>query len=384
MNSPLISVIMAVKNGTEYIEQSIKSILNQTCRDFEFIIINDGSDDQTLDIISSFQDPRIKVFSQSNRGVARSANRGLSLAQGKFIARQDHDDFSKPERFELQVAYLNLHPEVALVGSAAEIWVRDEPTNRLLSHPEMSGELRLELLFNNPFVHSSVMFRREIIKRVGLYNPSPKITPLDDYDFISRVSFDYELANLKEALVVYRETPKSLTSGLRTTSSKDSSGLKEKLIFVSSRNIAKYNSNKVDNSDCRTLTSVMNHIDQDIKLWKSLKAKRLLKSTINLNRGQFSQPNRDISEVLQEKLDVFEYHALTLELERHLNLSGKIYFLLLAIHYRLLPSRRRELSRHYQTVLRNESSKIYWQVREFIYHRLFFEKFSKFFKSLRK
>lgn len=108
---------MAVKDGEEQISRSIQSLLDQTFSDFELIIINDGSTDGTLSIIESFKDPRIRVYSQLNQGVAISANRGLSLARGRYIARQDHDDFSFPDRLEKQVAFLDKFPEVLSIGN---------------------------------------------------------------------------------------------------------------------------------------------------------------------------------------------------------------------------------------------------------------------------
>ena len=160
---------MAVKNGEARIWQSIHSLLNQTFSDFELIIINDGSTDRTVEIIESFKDSRIHLFSQANKGVAIAANRGLALAKGAFIARQDHDDLSRPERLQKQVSFLIEHPEIYLVGTCAEIYNSKGFAGRYHDHPTNSIRLSLEILFDNPFVHSSIMFRREVIKNVGYY-----------------------------------------------------------------------------------------------------------------------------------------------------------------------------------------------------------------------
>jgi glycosyltransferase involved in cell wall biosynthesis len=102
-----------VYNGERFLREAVESILNQTFEDFEFIIINDGSTDRTGEILNSYKDERLKIFNQPNRGLTKSLNRALKLSQGKYIARQDADDISEPNRLEVQVTYLEFHPEVA-------------------------------------------------------------------------------------------------------------------------------------------------------------------------------------------------------------------------------------------------------------------------------
>ena len=151
---PLVSVIMAVKNGGDLVKEAIDSILIQSLTNFEFIIINDGSTDETLRTLQAYRDPRILVVSQENQGLAKALNKGLMLARGKYIARQDHDDISLPTRLEKQVQYLEQHPRVGLLGTAAQIWSLTGSTGRFHDHPSASGVLAFELLFNNPFVHT--------------------------------------------------------------------------------------------------------------------------------------------------------------------------------------------------------------------------------------
>lgn len=229
---------MAVKDGEGQISRSIQSLLDQTFSDFELIIINDGSTDGTLSILEGFRDTRIRIYSQPNQGVAISANRGLSLARGRYIARQDHDDFSFPDRLKKQVAFLERSPEVYLLGTAAEIYNSEGPTGRCHDHPTQSEILAIELLFDNPFVHSSVMFRREVLEVVGYYNPDDEITPLDDYDFISRVASKFKVANLAERLVVYYESNKSLTSDFRLSGSPRDIELRQKKSRIMAMNIS--------------------------------------------------------------------------------------------------------------------------------------------------
>jgi hypothetical protein len=124
------------------------------------------------------------------------------------------------------------------LGTAAEIWTGKEPSGRYHDHPTVNEILKIEMLFDNPFVNTSTLFRKSIIRHVGLYNPTAHITPLDDFDFISRVSHKYEVANLSERLVIYRETNKSLTSSFRDGATLGRSTLQTKLAKITSMNLA--------------------------------------------------------------------------------------------------------------------------------------------------
>ncbi|HKQ33129.1 MAG TPA: glycosyltransferase family A protein, partial [Thermodesulfobacteriota bacterium] len=116
--TPKVTVLMTVYNGEKFLNEAIDGILNQTFRDFEFLIINDGSTDGSREIIKSYKDPRINlVDNESNIGLTASLNRGLSLAGGEYIARQDADDISLPERLEKQISILERNPDIALLGS---------------------------------------------------------------------------------------------------------------------------------------------------------------------------------------------------------------------------------------------------------------------------
>ena len=208
---------MAVKNGGDLIKESIYSIQCQTYTNFELIIINDGSTDETESVLlecSKF-DNRINFYSQENQGLSKSLNRALSLARGELIARQDHDDLSMPTRFEKQVEFLKKNTDCGLLGTSAEIWDLNGATGRFHDHPTNFRALKFSLIFNNPFVHSSLMFHREILETVGLYSTDPKREPPEDYEFISRIARKYNTSNLAERLVVYRETPGSISSEIR-------------------------------------------------------------------------------------------------------------------------------------------------------------------------
>ena len=119
--SPRISVVMSVFNARRYVARAIGSILDQTYREFEFLIINDGSTDGSEEVIRSYTDPRIRRFDHPNKGLAASLNRGILLSQGEYIARMDADDIALPTRLERQVRFLDEHPACVVVGTAAEV-----------------------------------------------------------------------------------------------------------------------------------------------------------------------------------------------------------------------------------------------------------------------
>ncbi len=209
--SPAVSVVLPVYNGADYVAGAVQSILDQSWRDFELIVIDDGSTDDSAREVARLHDPRIRFLRQANRGLAATLNRGISLASGRYIARQDHDDLSHPERLEKQVWHLEANPACTMVGTCAEIWNQKGPTGRTLSHPAQSPLLKLELLFNNPFVHSSVMIRRDVLLEVGGYSEDPDRQPPEDYELWSRLARGFEVGNLPETLLIYREVAGSMS-----------------------------------------------------------------------------------------------------------------------------------------------------------------------------
>jgi glycosyltransferase involved in cell wall biosynthesis len=213
---PLVSIVLPVKNGAQYIGDAIDSLLAQTFSDFELIVIDDGSTDQTAQIVKSYTDSRVSLVSQENQGVAKAANRGFALAKGKYITRHDHDDISLPARIEKQIQFLEGHPECGMVGSWAKIWVGNDPTERVHRHPTQPSEIAFALLFNAPFVNASCLFRREVLEWSGGYTEDEQRIPPEDYEFFSRIGSKFELANIPEYLMIYREVPNSESSVIRS------------------------------------------------------------------------------------------------------------------------------------------------------------------------
>ncbi len=208
---PFISVVLPVYNGSAYLRESIDCILSQTYTNFEFIIIDDGSSDDSTSIIKSYDDSRIIFHSQKNQGLAATLNRGMELAEGIYIARQDHDDLSMPKRFEKQVEFMENHPDCGMTGTWSSILDVNTPTDRSHRHPYDNLDLQFELLFDNPFVHSSVMIRRSVFDTVDGYCTDPGRQPPEDYELWSRIAREFKIANLPEILHIYREIPGSMS-----------------------------------------------------------------------------------------------------------------------------------------------------------------------------
>ena len=203
--SPKVSVIMSVYNGEKYLREAIDSILNQTFKDFEFLIINDGSTDSSREIILSYDDPRIRLIdNKKNIGLTRSLNKGIQLARGEYIARQDADDISLPERFMKQVKYLDGHRNVGLLGCG--VAVIDE-RNAEVKRWEIKRDNQYALI--NSIAHGSVMIRAHCLKEVGGYRKELKY--VQDKDLWYRLAIKFDVDCFDEYLYNLRR-PNTLSS----------------------------------------------------------------------------------------------------------------------------------------------------------------------------
>jgi glycosyltransferase involved in cell wall biosynthesis len=210
--APTVTVLMSVYNGQTYLREAIKSILNQTFTDFEFLIINDGSSDASRSIICSYDDPRIRLIDNpANLGLTKSLNRGLRLAKGRYVARQDADDVSEPQRLTQQVNFMEANQHLALLGT----WYRGIDAEGNFAYkvrlPSDQIELQWALLFYCPFVHSSVMLNKEFfLHDIGLYNE--EYLYAQDHELWFRTSRQHIITNFHEYLVRYRINPHSMTA----------------------------------------------------------------------------------------------------------------------------------------------------------------------------
>lgn len=198
-----ISVLMPVYNGENYLKEAIDSILTQSISDFEFIIIDDGSTDKSIEIVQSYHDTRIKFFqNKKNTGIALTLNRGLALASGKYIARMDQDDISLPNRLAEQYNFMQKNPDVILSGAFAEKIGADGAHLGLILVPDNDKSLRTILFFDSCFVHPLVFFDRVKALSVGGYSEPDH--EAEDYGLWVKMAGVGKLANLNKILLKYR------------------------------------------------------------------------------------------------------------------------------------------------------------------------------------
>ncbi len=207
--APRVSVVMPAYDREATLRESIDSVLAQTFRDFELVVIDDGSSDRTAEIADSTGDPRVRVVrNERNLGVTVTRARGLELARGELVANLDSDDLAHPERLARQVAFLDAHPACAMVGTWALRIDRRGRTKGEYRRPVGWRDIRAHLLFRNCFKNTTVTGRREIFRRYG-YRTEFEVN--EDVDLHVRISLEHEVANLPEWLGSYRRHRGSLS-----------------------------------------------------------------------------------------------------------------------------------------------------------------------------
>ncbi len=203
---PHVSVILPIYNGEAYLHNAIESILQQTYKDFEFIIINDGSTDGSENIIASYADPRIIYSKQSNIGLTLTLNHLIAQASGTLLARMDQDDWSHPERLEIQTKFMQHHRKVKMCGS----WIHaiNESGQFLYEHkyPVTNHAIHEEMLLSNPFAHGSVMIRNgdDVLYRT-------EYDDAEDMDHWARQCMHHSVANLPKTLYHWRVNPRGIS-----------------------------------------------------------------------------------------------------------------------------------------------------------------------------
>ncbi|MDA3838912.1 MAG: glycosyltransferase, partial [Candidatus Delongbacteria bacterium] len=209
--TPKISVIMSVYNSEKFLREAIDSILDQSFSDFEFIITDDCSTDNSLKILKeySIKDDRIVLLKNSeNIGLTKNLNRMLDIAKGKYIARMDADDISLSNRFEMQFDFMENNPEIGVLGSNIRYFGM---IDRITNHPLEHNEIKVGLLFKCVMNHPSIIFRKEVIDKHNFrYDENFKIS--QDYELWSRMIYYTKFANLKDVLVDYRFESSNITN----------------------------------------------------------------------------------------------------------------------------------------------------------------------------
>jgi glycosyltransferase involved in cell wall biosynthesis len=305
VRNPKVSVLMPVYNGEEYLRESIESILNQTFRDFEFIIISEhGTSDESLAIIQSYSDERIRHIHNTTRlGLVVSLNLGLKEAKSEYIARMDADDISYPKRFEIQYNYMKKNPDCGLVASWNE--VIDERGDRieLWKNNYSSEEIYYILNFRNCLTHTSTFFRKNLVISVNGYNESLKA---EDYDLWLRLSKITRVHQIPKILVKWRYTEKSIT------------GKGRDLLTESAINIAKKNIKNLSNEiiDEKLLCFIQNYRENPNIYYLSALTKDELPNSIKLinkinqkiiNEAPFSLNKRNIKKIAGKRLANYIY-----------------------------------------------------------------------------
>ena len=199
---PRVSILMPVYNAEQYLVQAIDSIINQTFTDWELIIINDGSTDHSKTIVSRFTDLRIRYYeNESNLKLIKTLNKGIDLCQGEYIARMDADDIAMPDRLQIQVDFMDKHPLHIMCGTNAHIIDNDGNKTGYIRNLTDNDFLQINLLFSDPFIHPSMLIRREILE-TNRYDEYYK--HVEDYELWCRIAPLGQVANIDKDLLQYR------------------------------------------------------------------------------------------------------------------------------------------------------------------------------------
>ena len=230
MSEPVVSVLMTVFNAGRFFEPSIRSILSQTFRNFEFLIVDDASTDGSADVAEAWaaSDPRIRLIRNAeNKGQTKCLNQGLLLARGRWVARQDADDLAHPSRLAKQHQFTTIRPEIVLLGSNGRIIDEHDRLAGLLDAPLSQQGIIWTSPFLNPFMHTSVMFRTDVVRdQFGGYNEDYRIA--QDYELWTRVIAKHQGANLPQRLVCYRHLPTSLSKSRKSVAFAEAAQVSER------------------------------------------------------------------------------------------------------------------------------------------------------------
>ena len=208
---PVISVIIPVRNGGEWLGEALASVLRQNLHDFEVVVVNDGADSESARTLEEFAraDDRVRLLSQPAQGIVAALNRGIAASRGAYLARLDADDRASPDRLSKQLAYLHANPDLGLLGTFAETINETGAVVGKLTPPADTARLRQYLRRGNPFIHSSVMMRADLVCELGGYRAAFRAA--EDYDLWLRMAETGGIAILPEFLVQYRRHASNLT-----------------------------------------------------------------------------------------------------------------------------------------------------------------------------
>ena len=262
-NNTLVSVVMSVYNGERYLDDAIASILDQTYSNFEFIIINDGSNDNTLKIIKDYQkqDKRIKLISRQNKGLIASLNEGISIAKGKYIARMDSDDISLPNRLQEQAQFLDKNSHIDMCGSYIQLF-DDKKTLQQWQYPLTDEDIKLMLMFISPFAHPSVMIKKSIFDNYQYTN----FTHIEDYKLWADMALGgCKMSNIDKVLLKYRYHDKQISNQHRQSTLKNAFKISQYYLTNHSKTSASFAKNLASiasNANIDTLDEVFAYLKE--------------------------------------------------------------------------------------------------------------------------
>lgn len=209
-DNPKVTILMPAYNAAKYIGDAIRSVLEQSFTDLELLIVNDGSTDETGKIVKSFNDPRIRLVAQDNRGVAAALNFGLSHAKADYIARFDADDICYPNRIKIQYDFITAYPEYSIIGSAADYM--DAHGHFIFTHhpaAHLNEEIKQLKYSVCPFIHSSVFYKKDVVINNGGYNEHAYT--YEDHFLWLNILKNEKACNLSQSLIKVRLNPESIT-----------------------------------------------------------------------------------------------------------------------------------------------------------------------------
>ncbi|MEZ5018241.1 MAG: glycosyltransferase family 2 protein [Flavipsychrobacter sp.] len=281
---PLVTVLMPSYNAGDFLREAVDSVLNQTYSNFEFLIINDGSTDNTKDILAGYSDERIKVIHQENMGLVASLNKGIDLAKGEYIARFDADDVCYPQRLMQQMTFLEKHPEYVLIGGEADYMTEEgEHIFKFEFSAYTDEEIRAEQFKDCPFIHSTVVFLKQAVQDVGGYDP--RAITFEDHQLWKKVSEKGKMMNMHEALIKVRFNAASATI--------DEKWRGEEFIALKQRSIK---TGLVADEDYKKLQQILR--EQDVTAYKQAAYHSMLGKKFLWNQYQPSKARKHLGKAI--------------------------------------------------------------------------------------
>ena len=302
--SPLISVILPVYNSENYIYRCLESLKNQSNQNFELILVDDGSTDETLIISKKYLKNHFNyryqlIINRTNIGITKSLNKGFKVAKGQYLARADADDIYEPDRFKLQLNFLEKNTNISLVGSNVKYIDKKENFLSFSNLPIDHFSIWSRLFFHNPLIHSTIFFRRHIFKKV-LYNE--KFNTTQDYDMYCRIINYYKIVNIKKPLANYRIHNQSISKKKYHLQKKNTLIIQKKLYTLNFDNYFPSNKFKLFNN---FFMADYHHIIKNIKDFK----KFLLEMIDLLNNLKRKTKNNDLDYFFLERLLIFSKNS---------------------------------------------------------------------------